>query len=459
MGQKFKVTPPIGLHEREVMLGGHGQGWVSLGRLAELGPARPVRLSVDNEHVVAIVGKRGSGKSFTLGTLLEGLCTTEPSTSIGQTDQDHGILLFDTLNIFQWAGAGVPDASNASPLAAQAKALRQWKLEPIPLNVDLWAPAGFEPAGTTNAQSFRIRTHDMEAQDWAALLGTDLIQDRLGQLVFTIMDKVTSRGWQRQDGHAIPARTEYRVADLLECLASDVDVAADYATTTVRALRQRLTAYEASPLFGDDGTPLGQLIRPGRLSVLLLSGVPDDIRLVSMYLTMRKLLAARARASEAGKSLLLGLAHENDKARLQAEVADAPPKAWVVIDEAQNVFPSERQTSASETLLRFVREGRNFGLSLAFTTQQPTALDTRVMAQVDTVVAHTLTVQKDISAILNNLKSPLPQAVKLNAKQTTIPDAIRLLDVGQALVSSVDSARCVFIDVRPRVSVHGGFEG
>ncbi|HUY34044.1 MAG TPA: hypothetical protein VMV69_14950 [Pirellulales bacterium] len=51
------------------------KGWVYLGRLGEAGPLTPVRFDTAAAHVVALFGKRGSGKSYTLGTLLEGLCT------------------------------------------------------------------------------------------------------------------------------------------------------------------------------------------------------------------------------------------------------------------------------------------------------------------------------------------------------------------------------------------------
>ena len=252
--------------------------------------------------------------------------------------------------------------------------------------------------------------------------------------------------------------TRYRIS-LTACAVTQKS-GHDYASETVRAVRQRLTAYKSSPLFGGEGTELTELLQPGRLSILLLSGVPDDVRLISIFLTIRKLLFARARASEAGKTIQLGFAADPDeRARVQAILDSAPPKTWVVIDEAQNIFPSEKQTAASAILLRFVREGRNFGLSLAFTTQQPSAIDPRIMAQVDTQIAHTLTVNKDISSVLGNLKAREPSRVQLRGVNLSMADAIRHLNIGQAFVSSVDADRSFFIDVRPRTSVHGGFEG
>lgn len=463
MGQRYRVEPPLAHRQRVIDLRPEGApegDWVSVGRLAEMGPSKEVRMDLSREHVLSIVGKRGSGKSFTLGSFLEGLCTTERSTAISSISKDRAAILFDTLNIFQWMTAPVDQGAASSHVADQAATLHRWGLEPVELDVDLWVPAGFERQVTARARPFRIRTRDMELGDWTSLLGVDAVQDTMGQLMALVMDKVTNRGWTDENGRDHADNANYQISDLLDCLRDDAEVGNDYASETVRAVRQRLTAYEASPLFGNEGTELTELLRPGRLSVLLLSGVPDDVRLISIFLTIRKLLFARARASEASKTIQLGFASDLDeRARVEAILANAPPKTWVVIDEAQNIFPSEKQTTASAILLRFVREGRNFGLSLAFTTQQPSAIDPRIMAQVDVQITHTLTVNKDISSVLGNLKAREPSRVQLRGVDLPMPDAIRHLNIGQAFVSSVDADRSFFIDVRPRTSVHGGFEG
>ena len=457
--QKYRVEPPLGRRRPFIELGA-GAEWVHIGRLAEIGPTKTVRLGLTNEHVLAIVGKRGSGKSFTLGSVLEGMCTSEADTSISSISKRRAALLFDTLNIFQWMTSPVSESSSSVHVAEQDSLLRQWGIEPAELDIDVWVPAGFENRATPRARPFRIRTWEMSAADWSALLDVDAVQDVMGQLLTTVTDKVTRRGWIRDDGSHEHAKQEYLIDDLLDCLANDQDINNDYAAVSIRAVRQRLSAYQASDLFGRDGTSLNELLRPGRLSILLLSGIPDDIRLVVIYLTIRKLLQSRSEASEAAKTLELGLtADDDDRERLEQVLEQAPPKSWVVIDEAQNIFPSERQTAASETLLRFVREGRNFGLSLAFTTQQPTAIDARIMAQVDTFIVHTLTVQRDISAVANNLKSREPSRISLNGQPQSLADAIRALGVGQAFVSNTDVDRSFFMEVRPRVSVHGGFEG
>jgi hypothetical protein len=465
MAQLYKPEPPLGGGAAPLRLGDplpeDRAEWATIGRLAELGPRREVRLDLTREHVLAIVGKRGAGKSFTLGAFLEGLCTAVPDTPINHISQQRAALLFDVLNIFQWMVAPVRDQEGGSEhVAEQARLLRQWGGPiDVDLAVDLWVPAGYQDRVTGRATPFSIRPGDMDVGDWASLLHVDAMQDVMGQLLTAIVDKVSRRGWA-QGGSPVAPEPDYEVADLLACLSGDDDIQQDYQRETLRALRQRLGAYEASPLFDRHGTRLNDLLHPGRLSVMLLSGVPDDVRLVVIFLLIRQLLFSRAAASEAAKSIELGFGDDPaERARLDGILRDAPPKTWVVVDEAQNIFPSERQTAASSILLRFVREGRNFGLSLGFTTQQPSAIDSRVMAQVDTMITHTLTVQKDIANVLANLKSLEPTSIRLRGAELTTADAIRKLAVGQAFVSSTHALRGLFIDVRPRLSIHGGFEG
>jgi hypothetical protein len=73
--KRFTVKPRFAAGpELSIGKGLVGGDWVFLGRLAEVGPLVSVTHDLSMEHVIAIVGKRGSGKSYTLGSFLEGLC-------------------------------------------------------------------------------------------------------------------------------------------------------------------------------------------------------------------------------------------------------------------------------------------------------------------------------------------------------------------------------------------------
>jgi len=147
----------------------------------------------------------------------------------------------------------------------------------------------------------------------------------------------------------------------------------------------------------------------------------------------------------------------DERMQSKKKLSMSVPKTWIALDEAQNILPSDKKPTAGEMLIRYVREGRNYGLSFMVATQQPTALDNRLLAQVDTLIAHKLTVQGDIDYVRRNLKSNMPQEITYANRTLEFEELLRSLDVGQALVSNTETERTIIIDVRPRISVHGGF--
>jgi len=457
--KRFTVRPRA-FRERQVIVGAQNGAdeWVWAGRLAEAGPLIDIRFDLSSEHVVSIFGKRGSGKSYTLGVLLEGLCARQEDSSIAHTKHRRAALLFDTLGIFQWAD--IPLTEEASrPLLRQQYAVRKgWKLEPEPLNVDIWLPPEGERITTpSHHRTFTIQASAFTADDWAYLLGLDIYRDRMGQLLADAFAKVCYEGWS--DGaHRHRPQEQYTLEDLITCVEKDPELETTYHSETRRAVRQQLTTFRRNPLFQDEGTPLRKLLVPGRLAVLVMSHMSEALRFVMMSALIRQVMKSRVVASELEKDLQLRPElSDGERETLRRQLDAAVPPTWIVIDEAQNVLPAERRTSATEMLVKLVREGRNFGLSFMFTTQQPSAVDARILAQVDTIITHKLTVQTDIDYVRRNLKSNLPAEVKYAGATLAFDELLRALDVGQALVSNTETNRAFLLTVRPRISAHGGF--
>lgn len=458
--KKFTVKPRL-LTRNEMTVGdpdGRASAWLYLGRLAETGPLIDVRFDATHPHVIAIFGKRGSGKSYTMGSMLESLCTRQADSSISHIGRDQAVLLFDTLGIFQWTDISLNEAADRPVIQAQRAVWRGWKLQPEPLDVQVWIPRGTRSETTpASHREFAVRTSDFAAADWGYLLDLDIYQDRMGQLLNDAYIKVTIEGWQGEERRRTP-KLVYSLDDLIACIKSDNELQSSYQTVTSRAVLQQLGTFGRNPLFQDEGTPLQDLLTRGRMNVLVMNRMSGPLRLVVLSALIRRLLDARTEASEAEKHLAIrpDLSSE-ERSRIEASLAKAVPPTWVALDEAQNVLPSERRTAAGEMLVRFVREGRNYGLSFMVATQQPTALDNRLLAQVDTLITHKLTVQGDIDYVRRNLKSSLPQEVRYANRVLALDNLLRSLDVGQALVSNTEAERAVIVDIRPRVSVHGGF--
>src|SRR5438552_13845274 len=98
---QWRVSPELDKPKAGVWLGAGGEGdGVWLGSLAETGTgARPkVWLATGKEQVIAVVGKRGSGKSFTLGVIAEGLAANG-ETALSRHDQPRAVLLLDPLDV------------------------------------------------------------------------------------------------------------------------------------------------------------------------------------------------------------------------------------------------------------------------------------------------------------------------------------------------------------------------
>jgi hypothetical protein len=436
--------------------------WLFIGRLTEYGRRYNVKFDVTKEKVIAIVGKRGQGKSYTLGSLLEGLCTSRADTLIGVTAKKRGVLIFDTLNIFQWMNVPVLSAeSQSAEMKSQAETLRSWDIPAEPLDIDVWVPAGYRyPLSSPLHHDLYLNVSDFSLDDWSSLLDLDIVREIKGQYFTEVYQKVVELGWTDENGTYHKPNKTYSIEELSECIENDEDNAlAIYRADTRRAVLQQLRAYERHPIFSGAGTSLRQLVKPGRASVILINRLPEDLRGTIVSVIIKRLLYERAEASETIKDLLINPNLTNDQRRQKEELAaSAVPKTWVVIDEAQNVIPAGKRTSATDSLVRFVKEGRNFGLSFVVTTQQPTALDQNVLSQVETFIIHKLVSQSDIDHVLGNIKSPLPEEIKYNDGNMSMKELIRDVSVGQVVVSDTNTPRCFVMEVRPRVSAHGGFE-
>jgi hypothetical protein len=451
--KKFTVKPKfIG---REVIIGLQDEksypDRVLVGRLAETGGIVSIFQEVSSEHVVAIFGKRGSGKSYTLGGIIEGLSTKNGGTPISTISKKKAILLFDTLGIYQWMGFPLKESSSEI-VKSQISLQKKWNLHPQDLDILLFEPKQNKTLlSLSKPYPFTLNTPDLSASDWGYLLGVDIYSDRIGQLLNEVYIKVTQEGWTNGKRHFSPY-PDHSVDDLINCLKNDPELSQIYHSETRRALLQQLLTFSHNYLFQKEGTKLENLLRAGYLSILLLHKIPDDLRLIIVSSLIKKVIESRIQASEIEKhKLITGEAEGSifDKSSI--------PSCWIVIDEAQNILPAERKNPASELLVKLVREGRNFGISFMITTQQPSAVDSRILAQVDTMIIHRLTVQQDIEYVKRNLKSALPDEIKYSGRNLSFDESLRLLDVGQALVSNTELDRAFFMEVRPRISIHGGF--
>ena len=451
---RYSVTPAIGGGTAPIVFGAWdvnaaaqqaGRDQVRVGRLNESGARRPVLFDITRETVVALFGKRGSGKSYTLGVLAEGLCTVQTRTSLGSLTRSRAILLLDTLNVFWSTANPFAGGRDATRFKSELAQLAQWDIEAPELDAEVWLLAGSEPEALPNLyRSLTIATSALTSDDAHDLLALDPSTPS-GQLLTDAWTMVRA------------ARPDFAFGDVLTTIEESEELADYYAESTRRAVRQRLRSYSANPAFARTGTPMVDLLRPGRLTILELGDLDDHQRTTISAVLLRQIHRQRQEAATLEKQLTLNTrltdAQRTTAARRLAELI---PPSWILVDEAQSIFPADRTTRATDAFVRFVKEGRNFGLSFALTTQQPSAVDQRILSQVDTVICHQLTVEADITRMRDNMKSALPQEVKAVGRRLDIASWLRSLEPGEALVTNTDFDRAFAIAIRPRVCPHAG---
>jgi hypothetical protein len=104
-----------------------GKGFVKMGMTSSL--SNRILMDVARSHVVLVCGKRGSGKSYSLGVIAE-----EMASLPEEIGQNIATLIFDTMGIF-WTMTYANEK--------EQELLKSWNIQPKKLPVRIFAPLGF----------------------------------------------------------------------------------------------------------------------------------------------------------------------------------------------------------------------------------------------------------------------------------------------------------------------------
>ena len=125
---------------------------------------------------------------------------------------------------------------------------------------------------------------------------------------------------------------------------------------------------------------------------------------------------------------------------------------WMAIDEAQLFLPSDKPTLSKDVYIgKWMRQGRQPGLSIIMATQRPSALDPEVLSHSDIIICHRLTAQEDIDAL---------SRIRPTYMHGDIRESIKKIgeEKGVGLIIDDTSESVHVIKIRPRYSWHGGGE-
>ncbi|MDP2908627.1 MAG: ATP-binding protein [Nanoarchaeota archaeon] len=174
-------------------------------------------------------------------------------------------------------------------------------------------------------------------------------------------------------------------------------------------------------LFSDASTPLFEIVKPGKVSIINLKGVSPEVQEVVVYKIVKDLF-------------------------LERKKGNIPP-FFLVVEEGHNFIPERTygESKSSGVLRQIFSEGRKFGLGVCIVSQRPSRVEKNSLSQVNTQIIIKVTNPNDVKAISSSVEGITSETEK----------EIKNIPVGTALVTGVVDMP-VFVNIRPRRSKHGG---
>ncbi len=400
-----------------------GKQYVKMGQTTSL--SNPVYVDIAGAHIVFIVGKRGGGKSYSMGVIAEGLAELPQ-----EIRQNLSIILLDTMGIY-W--------TMKYPNYQDAELAREWGIEPKPLDVKIYTPEGFyhtyREEGIPTDFPFSIRPLDVNPEDWC--MSFDVSPNSAeGVLITKVIQSLNAK----QD--------PYGLDDVLDVVREDKE--SD--TVTKNIVINQFKKAKGWGIFALEGTPLKEIISGGVVTVLDMSPYATmasgwAIKALVVGLITKNLFKQRmlARKTEEFRTVDAAMHYFSKDGEGKLE----EPLVWLALDELHELLPKEGRTAATDALITILREGRQPGISLIGASQQPGKIHTDVMTQSDIVIAHRLTAKIDVDALGQLMQSYMRQG--LDQELNVLPHV-----KGAALVFDDINERIFPIQVRPRFTWHGG---
>jgi DNA helicase HerA-like ATPase len=363
-------------------------------------PSEDVPIAIDIGAVVsthlAVIASTGAGKSYTASVLIEEMLKPNNRAAILVIDP-HGE--YSTLN-------EIPNT-------------RELHDGPYRPEARIYAPG-----------DIKIRMGTLERGDLRYLLPN--VTERMSYVLGRAYRSVQSTSRKRSGE---PDRwTLAEMNDALERIGESEDDAFDRGSANALLWRLNSTIKTGSGEIFDDftQTPLDELFRPGRVSVMQLSQVDARQQQVIAAAMLRRIFTARLRT----KNEQVG---PGDDYYL-------PYPVFILIEEAHNFAPAGVDIVTTGILKKILAEGRKFGVGVGLISQRPGKLDADVLSQCNT-------------QFLLRIVNPVDQARVRESVESVGRDLLAelpSLTKGQAIISGAAVNTPVLCHIRRRHTTHGG---
>jgi len=387
-------------------------------------------MDVAGAHVVFICGKRGGGKSYTMGVLAEGFRLLEE-----EVRQNLSMILLDTMGIYWTMG---------HPNQKEKELLEPYGLEPISVPLVIFTPQkyfeDYKSRGIRTDFPFSLTFHEIESDEWAKAFRVGKYSPE-GILISKTVENLREK------------KPEYTFEDVFAEVRADPESEKPVKNAVISMFE---TAHGWG-CFSNKGTPITDLAKAGEITVLDVScyaTMPNgwDVKALVIGVVSKHLFVHRMESRKEEELQEIKYMETYYQEKKASEVRkQSKPLVWLVVDEAHEFLPAkvEDANAATEPLVTIMREGRQPGISLVLATQQPGKIHSDVITQSDVVISHRITARLDVNALGLLAQSYMEAGIERAMN--------RLPRVKGTAVVFDDSNEAIYqLRVRPRLSWHGG---
>jgi uncharacterized protein len=403
-----------------VLLGKH---YITMGQTTTL--SSKIYMDVAGAHVFFICGKRGSGKSYTMGTIAEGFYLLDEDVK-----KNLAVVLLDTMGIY-W--------TMKYPNHVDKVLLDEWGLKPQSIPIVIFTPEKYykiyKEKGIPTDYPFTLAPHEIDQDDWCNAFKLNKYSEQ-GILISDVILELKN------------TVKKYSMTDII----NKIKINEDARKETKDEVTAMFKIANNWGVFSEKGTQLSDLIRGGQIAVLDVScyaTMPGgwDVKALIVGLVAQRLFISRmeARKGEEFESVMSATNFFSKDAEKKQET----PLVWLVIDEAHEFLPKEGKVASTDALVTVMREGRQPGISLILATQQPGKIHTDVMTQSDIVLSHRITAKIDVDALGLLMQSYMRVGL--------VEETDRLPRVqGSGILFDDNNEKMYPMRVKPRFTWHGG---
>ncbi|MCK5038325.1 MAG: DUF87 domain-containing protein, partial [Thermoplasmata archaeon] len=291
-----------------------------------------IYFDITSPHCILVVGKRGTGKSYTLGVMAESFGMLEPE----QKDR-LSVLIVDTMSVFHSLKTANSNDYEVGRLKEFNGLTPKGMGDYVHILMPQLAIRELEKAGhqVLYDQILQLPLHEISVQDWLDLFGLTMT-DPVGTILIKVIRTLQKKG------------EPYGYEDIYQEIDDQKMFDSEGAKDSLKGTIQMV---EDIGVFDKEGTPFSDIVKAGRMTILDISYLGRlggfDVRNLIISIIASHLMRARTLYTTLEMQAEANLIDEE----VAKDITKDHPLVYMMIDEAHLFLPAKGKTIATDALI------------------------------------------------------------------------------------------------------------